>query len=74
MYCVGNERLQKRKREEDEQCAQKKFHNRAKFCKLQNFANLEISSLQQTKPALLHLQNREQNSLEYANEKQRNTL
>ena len=31
MYCSGNERLQKTKREEDEQRLQKKFHNHAKF-------------------------------------------
>ena len=45
MYCAGNERLQRMKREEDEQCVQKKFRNRAKFHKLRNFANLEISTL-----------------------------
>ena len=42
MYCVGNERLQKTKREEDEQCAHKKFCNRARFHKLKNFSNLEF--------------------------------
>ena len=62
MYCVGNERLQKTKREEGEQCAQKKFRNRAKFRSLRNFANLEISTLQQKPCLLLHLQNREKNS------------
>ena len=42
MYCTGNERLQKTKREESEQCAQKKFCNRAKFARLRKFANLKI--------------------------------
>ena len=51
MYCVGNERLHKTKKEDDEQCTQKKFHNRAKFCRSRNFANLEISTLQQMKLA-----------------------
>ena len=31
MYCAGNERLQKTKREEGEQCAQKKFCNPGNF-------------------------------------------
>ena len=47
MNFVGNERLQKTKREEDEQWAQEvvKFRNRAKFGRLRNFSNLEISTL-----------------------------
>ena len=45
MYCTGNER-QKAKREEGEQCVQKKFSNHAKFRRLRKFANLEIYTLQ----------------------------
>ena len=37
MYLAGNERLQKTKKEEDEQCVQKKFRNRVKFCRLRKF-------------------------------------
>ena len=38
MYCAGNERLQKTKREEGEQCAQVvKFRYHAKFRKPRNF-------------------------------------
>ena len=40
MYFARNERFQKTKKEEDEQCAHKRFRNRARFHRLQNFATV----------------------------------